>query len=103
MAENNNLLLTVTLVILGVALFSPSLTGNYQYGNQCGSPGETFCDSSSSQYLGAYRTCVYDAKSGRNVWSEPTTCPQNQYCVNKQIAYGVNQAECRWTHLPLQY
>lgn len=100
MADNNNLLLTVILVVLGVALFSPSLTGNYQYGNQCGSPGETFCDSSSAQYLGTYRTCVEDA-SGRNVWSTPVSCPQGQYCVNKQIAYGVNQAECRWANLPL--
>ena len=102
MAENN-LLLTVTLVILGVALFSPSLTGNYQYGNECGSPGETFCDSTSAQYQGTYKTCVYDERLGRNVWGAIISCPNNQVCVNKQLSYGVNQAECVWSHLPKQY
>lgn len=108
--ENNNLLLTVTLVILGVALFSPSLTGNYQYGNQCGSPGESFCAPSSTQYQGVVRECVYNPRTGANEWSDPVSCPQGQICVAKQVSgtYGsrsgnVNRAECIWPHLPLQY
>lgn len=101
--ENNNLLLTATLVVLAVALFSPSLTGNYQYGNQCGSPGESFCARGSEQYQGIVKECVYNPRTGANEWSAPVSCPQGQVCVNRQAGYGANVAECIWPHLPLQY
>ena len=111
MAENNNLLLTATLVILGVALFSPSLTGNYQYGNQCGRPGESFCAPDSTQVQGVYRFCVYDPKSGANIWDAPISCPQKQICINRQLdatqtankrvrTGNVNVAECVYPYIP---
>lgn len=109
--ENNNLLLTATLVILGVALFSPSLTGNYQYGNQCGSPGESFCAPGSTERQGIIRECVQDPRSGKNVWSAPVSCPPRQICINRQlsatqtanqrvIAGNTNVAECVYPYIP---
>lgn len=100
MAENN-LLLTATLVIIGVALFSPSLTGNYQYGNQCGSPGESFCAPDSTERQGVIRECVYNPKTGVNEWSAPVLCPQRQICINQRVIAGnTNVAECVYPYIP---
>ena len=100
--------LLIAILVIGALIFAPQLTGNYanyksytSYNSkldECSSPGESFCDARSSEHEGLYWTCDYDAATGTNKRSETMQCDSGQFCINKQVSYGVNQAKCLYRH-----
>jgi hypothetical protein len=105
---NDNQTLLIAVLVIGALILAPQLTGNYanyksysSYSSkldECSSPGESFCDSLTNKNNGVYKVCIYDAATGTNKWSEQIFCESGQYCRNKQVSYGVNQARCEYRH-----
>ncbi len=107
---DNKTLTTIVIVVLAIFILGPSFTGNYtRYSSytakldECGSPGESFCDLRSSEHQGSYRICVFDSATGTSKWSDVIACEKGQFCINKQVSYGVNEARCLWRQLPNQF
>ncbi len=70
---DNNLVLTIVLVVAALLLFNGGLSGNAIYGQSCSQDGDTFC------------------KGGNQIWKcengvliQQTTCGLKQECYQMQ-------------------